>query len=186
MATANDMNRGMAIIHRGEIYIVKDFSHQKPGKGGAFLQVSLKSPKTGKIINERFRSTETIEPAFIETKMFQYLYSDDTGHIFMDTGTFEQVTFTNEAIGGQARFLTDGIEVKVQMHKDEPIQIVLPASVTTVVKYAQPGEKGDSATNNFKAVETELGFEVQVPLFIRTGDRIKINTETGGYMGKDN
>lgn len=186
MAVANDMHRGMAIIHKGQLYIVKDFTHQKPGKGGAFLQVSLKSPNTGKIINERFRSTETIEPAFIETKQMEYLYQDGEGFVFMDQKTYEQETYSREVIGDQAKFLTDNMPVRIQLHEGNPIQVTLPSSVTTEVTFTPAGEKGDTVSNTTKPATTALGFDVQVPLFIKTGDKIKLSTETGEYMGKDN
>ena len=186
MTIANDMHRGMAIKHKGDVYVVREYTHQKPGKGGAFLQVNMKSIKTGKVITERFRSNEEIEVAFIQTKVMQYLYEDPTGLVFMDNTDYEQITIPKDLVGERSKYLVDNMEARISFYEGEAIDIVLPSQITVEITYAPPGERGDTATNALKEAKTDLGFDIQVPLFIKVGDKVRISTETGEYLGKAN
>jgi elongation factor P len=185
MATANDMRRGMAIKFKNDIYVVKEFHHNTPGNKRGMVQTQLKSIKTGKIISERFRSTEEIDVAYVNTTVMQYLYEDATGLVFMDNESYEQVTVSKDLFGERAKFLTDNIEVRISFHEGTAIDFIMPGSVSMKITFTPPGEKGDTVSNVTKTAEVDGGFEVQVPLFIKPGDRIKIDTSTGEYVGKD-
>jgi elongation factor P len=182
MATANDLRRGMAINYNGDIAVVLDMQHRTPGNLRAFVQATLRSIKTGKSSDVRFSSTERIEPVPMLTKKMEFSYKDGEDFVFTDPETYETVTLAPELIGDSKSFLVENGAVTVTFVEDKAVSVELPASVVLTVTDAPEGIRGDSANNVQKAITVETGITVQAPLFIKTGEKIKIDTRTGKYM----
>ncbi len=184
MATTSDIRKGLTIMLNGKLYKIVDFLHVKPGRGSAFVRTKLKAIPEGNVIEQTFPAGHKIEIARVEKRPHQYLYSDGTGYHFMDMNTYEEVTLQEDMIDG-IQFLKEGQEVNIIFHADTetPLTCELPASVVLEVVYTEPGVKGDTASGNaLKPAKLETGAEVKVPLFINTGDKIKINTADGKYI----
>ncbi len=183
MATTADIRNGMCIDLDGQYYFIIEFLHVKPGKGAAFVRTKLKNVTTGKVLDKTFNSGVKIDEVRIERRPFQYLYKDDMGYNFMNTETFEQIPIAGEQIEG-VQFLKDGDIVDVQIHSDSGTILTaeLPVHVILEVTYTEPGIKGDTATNALKPATMETGAEVRVPLFINTGEKIKVDTRNGSYV----
>ncbi len=182
MISSNDFKRGTTIKMDGDLFSVVEFQHVKPGKGGAFVRTKLKNVKKGTVIDKTFRAGEKVEDVRLEKRPMQYLYDEADCLVFMDTESYEQESIMKEAIGSAISYLKEEDIVEITFHEGAPISIVPPASVVLRVTYAEPGVKGDTATNVLKPVKVETGAEVRVPLFINEGDMVKINTETGEYI----
>jgi elongation factor P len=182
MATANDLRRGMAINYNGDIAVVLDSQHRTPGNLRAFVQASIRSIKTGKSSDVRFSSTEKIEVVPMMTRKMEYSYKDGEDYVFSDPENFETVSLAPEIIGDANHYLVENSQVTVTFVEDKAVSIELPSSVVLVVKDAPEGIRGDSANNVQKAVTMETGITVQAPLFIKTGEKLKIDTRTGKYM----
>ena len=182
MATANDLRRGMAINYNGDICVVLDSQHRTPGNLRAFVQATLRSIRTGKSSDVRFSSTERIEPVPMLTKKMEFSYKDGEDYVFTDPENYETVTLAAELIGDAKNYLVENGAVTVTFVEDKAISVELPASVILTVTDAPEGIRGDSANNVQKAVILETGITVQVPLFIKTGEKIKVDTRTGKYM----
>lgn len=182
MATANDLRRGMALNYNGDISVCLDSQHRTPGNLRAFVQATLRSIRTGKTSDVRFSSTEKIEVIPMMTKKMEYSYKDGEDYVFSDPETFETVTLTAELVGDAKNFMVENGQVTMTLVDDKPVQIELPPSVTLTVTDAPDGIRGDSANNVQKAVTMETGITVQAPLFIKTGEKLKIDTRTGKYM----
>jgi len=182
MATTADIKNGLCIEFNNGLYTIVEFQHVKPGKGPAFVRTKMKNVETGKVIENTFTSGHKITTARIERRPHQYLYKDELGYHFMDSTTFDQVSL-NEAIIEGAHFLKDGQEVEVVYHAEleKPLTCELPAFVELEITYTEPGIKGDTATNTTKSATLETGAEIQVPLFINQGEKIKVDTRTGSY-----
>ena len=183
MATTADFRNGMCIDLEGQYYLIVEFLHVKPGKGAAFVRTKLKNVTSGRILEKTFNSGVRVDEVRIERRPFQYLYQDDMGYNFMNTETFEQIPIPAEQIEG-VKFLKEGDIVEVQMHADSGTILTaeMPVHVILEVTYTEPGIKGDTATNTLKPATVETGAEVRVPLFINTGERIKIDTRSGTYV----
>ena len=183
MATTADFRNGMCIELDGTYYFIVEFLHVKPGKGPAFVRTKLRNVTTGRILDKTFNSGVKIEEVRIERRPYQFLYKDDTGYTFMHCETYEQVTIPGENIEG-VQFLKDGDIVEAQVHAQSETILTaeLPAHVILEVTYTEPGIKGDTATNTLKAATVETGAEVRVPLFINTGEKIKVDTRNGSYV----
>ncbi len=182
MISTNQFRRGMKIEMDGEPYIIVEFQHVKPGKGGAFVRTKLKNLLTGSVQDKTFRSGEKVKnPDFEETTM-QFLYSDDDGFHFMDTGTYEQTLITSEDMDDITGFLKEQLEVTVQFYNGKPLGVELPIFVELVIEEAEPGVKGDTATGATKPAKLETGAVIHVPLFLNEGDVVKIDTRTGEYI----
>lgn len=183
MATTADFKTGMCIEHNGALYYVVNFLHVKPGKGNTFVRTKLKNVKTGLVLEERFNAGVRINVARVERRPMQFLYKDDMGYNLMNTETFEQITIPEGGINGAA-FMKEGEMIEAVFHADTESLLYadMPASVILEVTYTEPGIKGDTATNTLKPATVETGATVRVPLFINTGDKIKINTEDGTYV----
>jgi elongation factor P len=166
----------------GELFSVIEFLHVKPGKGGAFVRTKLRNVKKGTVIDRTIRAGEKLEDVRLEKRPMQYLYDEGDTLVFMDTESFEQISIAKDAIGNYLQYLKEEDVVDITIYEELPIAIEPPASVILKVTYAEPGAKGDTATNVTKPVQVETGTEVKVPLFINQGDYIKINTETGEYL----
>jgi elongation factor P len=182
MATANDLRRGMAINYNGDICVVLDFQHRTPGNLRAFVQASLRSIRTGKSSDIRLSSTEKIEPVPMITTKMEFSYKDGQDYVFTDPTTYETVTLTAELVGDAKNYLVENGEVTVTFVEEKAVTVEIPASVTLTVTDAPEGVRGDSANNVQKAIVLETGITVQAPLFIKTGEKIRIDTRTGKYM----
>jgi elongation factor P len=181
-AAAIDLRRGMAINYNGDLCVVLDVQHRTPGNLRAFVQASLRSVRTGKSSDVRFSSTEKLEVVPMITRKMEFSYMDQQDYVFSDPETFETVTLTPELIGDARNYLTENAAVVVTFVEGKAVSIELPASVVLEVADAPEGIKGDSANNVQKPAILETGISIQVPLFIKTGERIKVDTRTGKYM----
>jgi elongation factor P len=182
MATANDLRRGMAINYNGDIAVVLDSQHRTPGNLRAFVQASIRSIKTGKSSDVRFSSTEKIEVVPMMTKKMEFSYKDGEDYVFSDAETYETVNLTKELVGDAMHYLVENSQVTMTFVEEKAVSIELPSSVVLTVTDAPEGIRGDSANNVQKAVTMETGIVVQAPLFIKTGEKLKIDTRTGKYM----
>lgn len=182
MASTADFRNGLCILHNGELYTIAEFQHVKPGKGPAFVRTKLRNVKTGRILTNTFTSGVKIEIQRVERRQYQYLYSDGDIFHFMNTENFEQ-TFLDKSLIPAPDLLKEGQEVTIAYHgeTDSPILCDMPAYVVLEVTYTEPGERGNTATNTFKDATVETNTIVKVPLFINTGDKIKVDTRTGAY-----
>jgi len=183
MATTSDIKNGLVIEFNHDLFSVVEFQHVKPGKGPAFVRTKLKSITTGKVIDNTFSAGHKITTARVERRNYQFLYKDDIGYHFMDTSTYEQIS-VEEALINAPKFLKDGQEVEILFHAEEEkiLGCELPQHVELKITFAEPGVKGNTATNATKNAEVETGATIQVPLFINEGELVKINTADGSYM----
>lgn len=182
MVSVNDFKKGMVIKLDGELFSVIDYQHVKPARGAAFVRSKLRNVKRGSVVDKTFRGGEKVEDVKLIKRPMQYLYDEGDTLVFMDTSSYEQESIPKKAIGEALQFIKEEDIVDIAMYEGEPITIEPPASVVLLVTYAEPGLKGDTATNVLKPVKVETGAEVRVPLFINEGDYIKINTQTGEYI----
>jgi elongation factor P len=182
MATANDLRRGMAINYNGDIAVVLDFQHRTPGNLRAFVQATLRSIKTGKASDVRFSSTEKIEPVPMMSTKMEFSYKDGADYVFTNPETYETVTLPPELVGDAKNYLVENGVVTVTFVDEKAVTVEIPSSVVLTVTDAPEGVRGDSANNVQKAITVETGITVQAPLFIKTGEKIKIDTRTGKYM----
>lgn len=183
MATTSDIRNGMCIDMNGDIYTIVEFQHVKPGKGNAFVRTRIKSVTTGKVLDHTFPAGHKVNDVRVERRKFQFLYKDEMGCHFMDNDTFEQLALP-ESLLDNPQFLKEGMEIEILFHaeKDVPLTAELPQHIVVEVTYTEPGLRGDTATNTLKPATVETGAEVRVPLFIDTGEKIKIDTRTGTYI----
>jgi len=182
MAAANDLRKGMAILHNGEVSVVLDVQHRTPGNLRAFVQASLRSLRTGKTSDLRFSSTEKIEVVPMITKRMEFSYKDGDDYVFSDPETYETVTLPPELVGDDKDFLVENGSVTMTFVEDKAVSIELPPSVVLAVKDAPEGVRGDSANNVQKSITLETGVVLSAPLFIKTGEKIKVDTRTRKYM----
>ncbi|MCK5681881.1 elongation factor P [bacterium] len=181
MYSTQDFRRGLKVEINNEPFIIVNFQHVKPGKGGAFVRTKLKSLLNGNVVDKTFRSGEKVGKPDIEEKEMQYLYSDDDFH-FMDNDTYEQTALAAELVGDSKDFLQENSTVTVLFYKGRVVNLELPTFVVLEVTEAEPGLRGDTASSVTKPVTVETGARINVPLFINPGDRLKIDTRTGDYM----
>jgi elongation factor P len=182
MATTADFRNGLCMKYNNDLYTIVEFQHVKPGKGPAFVRTKLKNINTGKIIDNTFNAGVKIETVRIENRNYQFLYKDEVGYHFMNVDSFEQISLEEHLINAP-QFLKEGNNVNILFHADEeaPLSCELSSFVELEITYTEPGLKGDTATNTLKPATVETGAEVNVPLFLNTGDKIKIDTRTGSY-----
>lgn len=182
MATTADIRNGLCIEHNGNLWTIVEFQHVKPGKGPAFVRTKMKNVKTGKVLSNTFTSGFKINIQRIEHRSYQYLYKDGDLYHFMNNEDFEQ-TFINESMISAPHLLKEGENVTIAFHSETESAILceMPTYVILEITYTEPGEKGNTATNAFKEATVETGATVRVPLFINTGDKIKVDTRTGVY-----
>jgi elongation factor P len=182
MATTADFRNGLCIEFNNDLYTIVEFQHVKPGKGGAFVRTKLKSLTSGKVIENTFNSGVKITTARVERRPHQFLYKDDLGYHFMDSNTFEQVSLQEDFIEN-ADLLKDGQEVEILYHAETetPLSCDMPPFVELTITYAEPGVRGDTATNTTKPATLETGAVIQVPLFINENEKIKVDTRTRSY-----
>jgi elongation factor P len=182
MATANDLRRGMAINYNGDVTVVLDMQHRTPGNLRAFVQATLRSIRTGKSSDVRFSSTEKIEPVPMIAKKMEFSYKDGEDYVFTDPDDYETVTLAKELVGDAKDYLVENGVVTVTFVEEKAVTVEIPSSVILTVTDAPEGVRGDSANNVQKAIILETGITVQAPLFIKTGEKIKVDTRTGKYM----
>lgn len=182
MATTADFRNGLCLELNNELYTIVEFQHVKPGKGGAFVRTKLKNLKTGKVLQHTFNAGHKVNIARVERRPYQFLYKDDMGYHFMHATTFEQISIEEHLINAP-ELLKEGQEVEVVYHADSdtPLSCELPPFVEMEVTYTEPGVRGDTATNTLKPATVETGATVHVPLFIETGEKIKVDTRTKSY-----
>ena len=180
--SASDVRIGNLVEYQGKLWRILKKSHVKPGKGGAFAQLEMKAISDNTKLNERFRSEDKLEKAHVEPRQMQYLYPDGQDFVFMDLETFEQMSIANDDLTGQADFLLPNEEVQINFYNEQPIGIELPASVVMKVEETETVVKGQTAAGSGKPAIVETGLRVIVPPFVNTGDKIRINTDTGEYM----
>ena len=182
----SSFRNGLKIEIDGEPYTITYFQHVKPGKGGAFVRTKVRNLRTGRVLDRRFRAGERVELADIEDRKMQYLYQDGEQLVFMDSETFDQLPFNLEQVGDARQFLKESLEVSVLFWNGKPLNIELPNFVEATITQCEPGEKGDTASNVTKPATLETGAVVQVPLFIKEGETIRVDTRSGEYVERVN
>ena len=182
--TAIEIKPGMIIEHKNDYWNVLKTQHVKPGKGGAFNQVELKSLIKGTKLNERFRSSETVEKASLEETNFNYLYEDENNYVFMDPKTFEQTEIKKEIVGQKGKLLTENLEVSISFYNEDPISIELPNQVKCKIETTDVALKGQTVSSSYKPATLDNGINIQVPPFIDSGDKIIVDTRTMEYIKK--
>jgi|TARA_B100000214_G_scaffold84517_1_gene57665 elongation factor P len=182
MVSTNDIRPGQSLIIDGTIYLILEYQHVKPGKGKAFVKTKLKNLSDGGVVDKTFRADENVEQAFIDKQSFNYLYKDNNDYVFMNNETYEQINLNEMIIEDKYLFMKENQEITIQMYKNTPIDILLPASVELKVTKAEPAVKGDTVTSTNKIVTCETGLEISVPMFIEENEIIKIDTKNKTYM----
>ena len=184
MATTNDLKNGMVLNLDGQLWQVIWFQHHKPGKGGAVVRTKLKAVESGKTVDKTFNADVKVEVASVDKRTMQYLYNDGTSYVFMDTNTYDQLEIDPEIVGDAKNFLLEQQEAIVATNEGRVLYIELPASVELVIEYTEPGLQGDRSTGGTKPATLETGAEIQVPLFLTTGEKVKVDTRDGRYLGR--
>ncbi len=182
----NEIKNGYTVLVEGDVFMIVDFQHVKPGKGAAFVRVKLKNLRNNNILEKTFRGDEKIEEAFIEEKKLQYQYASTGMFHFMDQENYEDVSLSEDSMGDKAKFLKDNIEVTAYYYKDEVLFVNLPNFVEYKITHTEPGIKGDTAKSGTKPATIDSGAQINVPLFVDAGDVIKVDTRTGGYVERVN
>ena len=183
MATTNDLKNGMVLKIEGQLWSVVEFQHVKPGKGPAFVRTKLRNVESGKNVDKTFNAGTKVETANVDKRTMQYLYNDGTSYVFMDTSTYDQLEVAPEIVGDAKNFLLENQEAIVATNEGRVLYIELPASVELEVQYTEPGLQGDRSTGGTKPATLETGHQISVPLFITTGEKIKVDTRDSSYLG---
>ena len=184
MASTNDLKNGMVLNIDGQLWSVTEFQHVKPGKGPAFVRTKLKNVESGKTVDKTFNAGTKVETANVDKRTMQYLYNDGTSFVFMDIQTYDQVEVSPAVVGDAKNFMLENQEAIVASNDGRVLYVELPASVELQVTYTEPGLQGDRSTGGTKPATVETGATVQVPLFITTGERIKVDTRDSSYLGR--
>ena len=184
MATTNDLKNGMTLNIDGQLWNVVDFQHVKPGKGGAFVRTKLKNVLSGKVVDRTFNAGVRVEQASVDRREMQYLYREGDDFVFMDTQDYDQPRIPAATVGDAANYLLEEQNAVVAFNEGVPLYVELPASVELTVSQTDPGLQGDRATGGTKPATLETGAQIQVPLFITTGEKIRVDTRTGQYLGR--
>jgi elongation factor P len=184
VATTNDIKNGSVLNLDGQLWNVIEFQHVKPGKGGAFVRTKMKSIMSGKVVDRTFNAGTKIDFATVDRRDFQYLYKDGDGFVFMDTTDYDQVTVPGPSVGDAAHFMLENQTVTIATHDGDPLYVELPTSVVLEVTYTEPGLQGDRSSAGTKPATLETGYEIQVPLFLEQGTRVKVDTRDGSYLGR--
>jgi elongation factor P len=186
VATTNDLKNGLVLNLEGQLWSVVEFQHVKPGKGGAFVRTKLKNVLSGKVVDKTFNAGTKVDTATVDKRDMQYLYKDGDDYVFMDSSTFDQLNVASTTVGDAANFLLENQEAMVAIHDGTPLYVELPTSVVLEITYTEPGLQGDRSTGGTKPATVETGYEIQVPLFLETGTKVKVDTRTGDYLGRVN
>ena len=185
MISSNDFRPGVTIVLDGSVWRVVEFLHVKPGNGSAFVRTKLKNVQSGSVVEKTFRAGETVPQANLEKRTMQHTYKEGDEFVFMDMESYEESTFNTSQIGDRVKYLNEGMEVNVVTWGEQVLEVELPNSVVLEVIAADPGVKGDTATGGTKPATVSTGAQVMVPLFISVGERIKIDTRTDSYLGRE-
>jgi elongation factor P len=186
VATTNDIKNGSVLSIDGQLWNVVEFQHVKPGKGGAFVRTKMKNIMSGKVVDRTFNAGTKIDFATVDRRDFQYLYKDGNDFVFMDTTDYDQVTIPGAIVGDAANFMLENQTVTIATNEGEPLYVELPTSVVLEVTYTEPGLQGDRSSAGTKPATVETGYEIQVPLFLETGTKVKVDTRSGDYLGRVN
>lgn len=186
MATSNDLKNGMVLNIDGNLWTVVEFQHVKPGKGGAFVRTKLKNVITGKVVDRTFNAGVKVETETVDRRDMQYLYRDGDDWVFMDTSSYDQIHVPDAVVGEAAKYLLENQVAQISLHNDNAIICELPASVELMITYTEPGVQGDRSTGGTKPATLETGAEIQVPLFIESDTKVKVDTRDGSYLGRIN
>lgn len=170
----------------GQLWAVVEFQHVKPGKGPAFVRTKLKQVVSGKVVEKTFNAGVKVETANVDKRDMTYLYHDGDAYIFMDTQSYDQVSVQENVVGDASHFMLENQSAIVAMHEGEPLYVELPASVELIIEYTEPGLQGDRSTGGTKPARLQTGFEIQVPLFIESETKVRVDTRTGDYLGRVN
>ena len=184
MATTNDIKNGTVLKLEGQLWNIIEFQHVKPGKGGAFVRTKMRNVMSGKVVDKTFNAGLKIETATVDRRDYQYLYQDGADFVFMDTSDFDQLTVSGATVGDATNFMLENQMVNIAIHEGSPLYIELPPSVVLEITYTEPGLQGDRSTGGTKPATVETGATVNVPLFITTGEKIKVDTRDGRYLGR--
>ena len=184
MATTNDLKNGLVLNLDGDLWSVVEFQHVKPGKGPAFVRTKLRNVESGKNVDKTFNAGTKVETATVDKRNMQFLYADGDDYIFMDLSSYEQMPVPGSTVGDAKNFLLPEAEVTVATHEGAPLYIELPTSVVLEITYTEPGLQGDRSTGGNKPATVQTGATVMVPLFITTGEKIKVDTRTGSYQSR--
>jgi elongation factor P len=184
VATTNDLKNGLVLDLDGQLWSVVQFQHVKPGKGGAFVRTTLKNVLSGKVVDRTFNAGTKVETATVDKRSMTYLYREGDDFVFMDSETFEQVPVAAGTVGDGAGYLLENTEIVVAMHDGTPLYVELPTSVELVIEQTDPGLQGDRSTGGTKPATLETGATIQVPLFVSTGEKVKVDTRDGRYLGR--
>jgi elongation factor P len=184
VATTNDLKNGITLDLDGQLWTVVEFQHVKPGKGGAFVRTTMKNVKTGKVVDRTFNAGVKVDVATVDRREMSYLYTDGGDFVFMDTSTYDQIHVPAETVGSTADYLLENMTATVAVHDGIPLYVELPASVELVISHTDPGLQGDRSTGGTKPATLETGVEIAVPLFVVTGEKVKVDTRDGRYLGR--
>jgi elongation factor P len=184
MATTNDLKNGMVLNLDGQLWSVLWFQHHKPGKGGAVVRTKLKNVLSGKVVDKTFNADVKVETANVDKRQMSYLYNDGESFVFMDSETYDQLHLSPGVVGDAANFMLENTDAIVAMHEGTPLYLELPTSVELQIEYTEPGLQGDRSTGGTKPARLETGYEIAVPLFITTGEKVKVDTRDGSYLGR--
>ena len=184
MASTNDLKNGMVLNIDGQLWSVVEFQHVKPGKGPAFVRTKLKNVESNKTVDKTFNAGTKVETATVDRRTMQYLYNDGTSYVFMDVQSYEQLEVAPEIVGAAQNFLLENQDVIIATNEGRVLFIELPASVELLITFTEPGLAGDSATGRTKPATLETNHEIQVPLFINQGEKVKVDTRDSSYLGR--
>ena len=186
MASTADIRNGVVLSIDGQLWSVVEFQHVKPGKGGAFVRTKLKNVLTGKVVDRTFNAGAKVEIENVDRRDFTYLYNDGDSFVFMDVDNYDQLSVGAATVGDAANFLLENQQVQIALNNENPLYVELPASVVLEITYTEPGLQGDRSSAGTKPATVETGYEIQVPLFLETGTKVKVDTRTGDYLGRVN
>ncbi|KFF31380.1 elongation factor P [Bifidobacterium bombi] len=184
--TTNDIKNGSVLNLDGQLWTVTKFQHVKPGKGPAFVRTTIKNVLTGKIVDKTFNAGMKMDFETVDNRNLQYSYEDGESYVFMDMTTYDQVNIPRDLVGDQSKYLLEGTDCIVSFHDGTPLSVELPASVILTVTSTEPGVQGNRANAGTKPATVETGAEIQVPLFVGEGEKVKVDTRDGSYLGREN
>ena len=184
MASTSDFKNGLVLNLEGQLWTITEFQHVKPGKGPAFVRTTLKNVMTGKVVDKTFNAGIKVETATVDKREMQYSYRDGDDFVFMDTETYDMIHIPQATVGDAANYMLENMTATVAFSEGEPLYVELPASVELTIAHTEPGVQGDRSTGGTKPATLETGAEIKVPLFITTGERVKVDTRTGEYLGR--
>ncbi|WP_314423837.1 elongation factor P [uncultured Microbacterium sp.] len=185
MASTADIKNGVVLNIERQLWSVVEFQHVKPGKGGAFVRTKLKNVMSGKVVDKTFNAGAKVEIENVDRRDYTYLYTDGDGYVFMDQTDYDQITVPAATVGDAKNFLLENQQVTIALNNGNPLYIDLPASVVLEITYSEPGVQGDRSSAGTKPATLETGYEIQVPLFVETGTKVKVDTRTGDYLGRE-